>query len=93
MTVPEISHRTARVGRAVEEAAEARAREAERRLTRDDVVAQALAHYGLSPALAQYVEAQTPTAIRREVGRLVLAQSTMAAAEAGAARDAQAADD
>ncbi|MCO1616770.1 hypothetical protein M8C11_18820 [Micromonospora sp. CPM1] len=92
--MPEVNHRTERVGQAVAEAAEvARRREAEERLTRDDVVAEALAHYGLSPALAQYVEAQTPTAIRREVAHLVLAQSTMAAAEAGAARDAQAADD
>ncbi|MGR6316494.1 hypothetical protein Q2K19_10585 [Micromonospora soli] len=92
--MPEVNHRTDRVGRAVAEAAEAaRRREAEPRLTRDDVVAQALDHYGLSPAFAAHLKARTPTAIRREVARLVLAQSTIAAAEAGAASDAQAVDD
>ncbi|MET7966724.1 hypothetical protein [Micromonospora sp. NPDC005305] len=92
--MPDVNRTTERADRAVAEAAEiARHRETEKRLTRDDLVEQRLAHYGLSPALAPYVKAQTPSAISREVARLVLAQSTIAAAEAGTAPDAQAADD
>ncbi|WP_446216548.1 hypothetical protein [Micromonospora sp. IBHARD004] len=86
MTVPEMNHRTDRVGRAIAEAAELLDRRDDNsgRMTTADVVAYYAKRCGLPPELAAKITATRPAEIMRQAQDLAATRASIAAAEAEA---------